>query len=232
VKKFENFPHARKILELEIKRDEAGLIDIERLMTRLDGCMPYDFSSGANEELSLLLSALKHQFLEKLQQAKTGRKHTIELAAFAKHCVNNGITCITFNYDDVLDQALWETMKTRIATTLPHWHPDGGYGFFCQPSESCVVNREGFKDITSMLLLKLHGSVNWRIKLGSPRPYVVDVIVHDEEWLGESEYFGMINRKDIALHLEPDPFIVPQKWSFWHERLRKTRTEHKNLPWN
>jgi hypothetical protein len=59
-----------------------------------------------------------------------------------------------------------------------------------------------------MLLLKLHGSVNWRISLGHSRPYAVDGIMHHEPWF---EYFDRqkIPLKGIDQFLETEPLLVP-----------------------
>jgi len=182
--------------------------------------MPYDFPHGADEELGLLSSHLKRAFVKRLEdaKAKTGSLKGAELAAFARHCVEHSITCITFNYDDVFDQALFEVFRITEGdrfTSQPYWHPDGGYGFFCKSSESAIFVDQLFMDITSMLLLKLHGSINWRPKLGYPRPYSIDAIVHHESWLtgkgiAQPDPAGSdLGRGAIPLHLEPEPFIVP-----------------------
>jgi hypothetical protein len=65
------------------------------------------------------------------------------------------------------------------------------------------------KDKTSPLLLKLHGSVNWRIKRGSAQPYSVDAIVHDEKWFRPPPRREPLDLESIELHLEPNKFIVP-----------------------
>lgn len=206
--KFKNFHHASRILGLERSKNLNGYINVERLMTRLDGLMPYDFEEAANDELTLLLSEVKRCFRRRLEEAKKGPFHAEALAAFARYCVENGITCITFNYDDVFDKALWEVKKPLHGVSPPYWHPDGGYGFFCRPSEVCVRDADVFMDTTSMLLLKLHGSINWRVRRGYSQPYAVDALVHDEEWLPSLESAAP-DCEAIANHLEPEPFIVP-----------------------
>lgn len=208
VSKFKEFPRASHILGLERSRNPDGQINIESLMTRLDGLMPYDFGEGANEELGLLLSGIKDCFMRRLEEAKKGPIHADELAAFARYCVENGITCITFNYDDVLDKALWEVKKATHTGKPPYWHPDGGYGFFCKPSAICVSDESVYMDRTSMVLLKLHGSVNWRIRLGYSQPYPIDALVHHADW-SPSVAYPELDPEVIAIHLEPKPFIVP-----------------------
>ncbi len=206
--RFATFPHPARILESERNKNLNREINIERLMTRLDGLMPYDFERGANEELNLLLSEVKRCFERRLAEAENGPVHNTELAAFARYCVENEITCITFNYDHVLDKALWEVKRAVGGVPPPYWHPDGGYGFFCKPSEICVRNVDVFMDPASNLLLKLHGSMNWRILRGRAQPYAVDSVVHDEPW-GPRNMTHDYDPKSIAIHLESEPFIVP-----------------------
>ena len=77
--KFENLPHIKRIVDLEKAKNKYGLMDIERLMTRLDGRMPYDFDQGANEEFSLLLSEIKKRFRERFETARVGPQYSEEL---------------------------------------------------------------------------------------------------------------------------------------------------------
>ncbi len=210
--KFDKLPHARRILELEQSKNPEGKINIERLLTRLDGKMPYDFKSSVQEELAVLLTELKLAFMRRLEQAKDEKSHIDELRSLAHYCIDKGINCLTFNYDDFFDQSLWETHKIHgeIAGSNPYWHPDGGYGFFCKPSTDCICAGHAFMDQTAMFLLKLHGSVNWRIRRGAASPYKVDDIIHDESWLQPPLPSSLGNDKNlINLHMEPVPFIVP-----------------------
>ena len=53
-----------------------GHIDIERLMTRLDALMPYDYaesSGNAANEYGFLLTELRRAFLERLHKARRGK---------------------------------------------------------------------------------------------------------------------------------------------------------------
>ncbi len=210
-RKFSGLKHAMRILELELDKNSDGKINIERLMTRLHSGMPYDFKNTANEEMPLLLSRIMRLFIKRIEEAKKGKRFIDELATFASHCVNNQITCITFNYDDILDQALWEVKKVRYMGKPPYWHPDGGYGFFCRPSVKCIRDANAFMDKDSSLLLKLHGSINWYPRLGDPQPYAVDAILHHAEWIKSTNLADITetDRNAIKLHLEPDPFFVP-----------------------
>src|SRR5262249_36875765 len=107
-----------------------GQINLERLMSRLAGGMPYDFGMGTDKELTVLLADLKTNFHRRLEVAKgAGSSHLGDLWLFAGHCIQRGAPCITFNYDDVYDQALWDFFPRHQS---PHaWSPDWGYGFPC-----------------------------------------------------------------------------------------------------
>lgn len=209
---FRGFPYAYKLLELERLRRSNGTINIEQLMTRLQGRMPYD-SVDAIAQQSLLLSELMREFMRKINFARQNEFHKDELAAFAYMCVDKGVTCITFNYDDVLDQALWEVKPLQKANPwhVPprHWHPDGGYGFFIRPSSVAVHESVTYMNITSMLLLKLHGSINWYPRKGERPPYNLDALHHTEDWFTRDSDIFIPPKEMITRHFEPDPFIIP-----------------------
>jgi hypothetical protein len=231
---FKAFPHAVRVLQSSLKPD--GRVNIEDLLTRLDGVLPYDFERGAAPELSLLLTAITEQFRRRIEATRESERDEARLAKFAKYCVDRNVTCVTFNYDDILDEALWK-YKRIISTTedKQYWHPDGGYGFFCKPSRTLVRTADVGMDTTCMYLLKLHGSMNWRIIRGSGRPVAIDGLVHHEEWLPDEDHDegdedddedeetltpGM--RAAIANHLEREPFIIPPvlvKSSLAHEPI-------------
>lgn len=211
-KNFESFPLASRILDLERNRNSQGRINIERLLTRLDGGMPYDQGQGAFEELGLLTSEVKLAFLGKIKQARDGEYYATEMAKFAEHCLRQNINCITFNYDDFLDEALWKFQADERAPS-PSWHPDDGYGYYCSPSILSVLNlsQAAANFHSSISLLKLHGSINWYPKLGHAQPYFANAITHHESWspyASEQETLG-IGNETLERHLEPDPFIVP-----------------------
>jgi len=205
--------YASRILDWERSRETGGRINIERLMTRLDGGMPYDYDQGASTELATLLSELKKAFVKRIEDTRTQGEHKDDLVAFADYCVNSRVTCITTNYDDLLDEALYEVSDVsniRGVPDKPYWHPDGGYGFFCRPSYSTVQDTDVFMDVSvSMHLLKLHGSINWRPRRGSQQPHTVDAVMHHEPWFRAEGGYEVTDRDVVHLHLDPEPFIVP-----------------------
>lgn len=215
---FAGFPHARRLIENEKRLRTNGHINVEQFMTRLHGRMPYD-NDDARVQQTHLLSELMREFVRRVSLARIKNVLKADLDGFAKVILENDVTCITFNYDDILDQALWEESKRRLpgmSIEAPfitkmgkkYWHPDGGYGFFIRPSELTVMDALRFMDQTSMLLLKLHGSINWYPRSGEKQPYSIDAIYHDEDWY-ESPRSSPLNRHLIARHLEQDPFLVP-----------------------
>lgn len=191
-------PMASRVLEAERNRHRDGPIDVERLMTRLHELMPYDYGDGATDEFSFLLAELKRAFLRRIQDALNGVAVDADVVTFAKHCAEIDATCVTFNYDHFLDAALSVTGR---------WNPHWGYGFFCRPSANTVSSFSQAPRDSDLLLLKLHGSVNWWPRLGYTKPFALDAIVHHHTWEGISH---RLSRPDIvARHLEPEPVIVP-----------------------
>ena len=195
--KVPGLPNASRLLEWERSVHSSGHINLERLMTRLDSLMPYDYAENAGNaanEYEFLLSELKRAFLDRLYEARKGKIYHDELKRFAGYCVANKCCCITFNYDDFVDEAL---------TYTGSWSPDRGYGFFCQSSQEVVASTEAQTTASMLLLLKLHGSINWRPKLGYASPVAIDSIMHHQEWFD----FSPGDPQD-SNHLEPEPVMV------------------------
>ena len=198
VDKVRGLPNASRLLEWERNLHPDGFINIERLMTRLDQLMPYDLSQNADDEYRLLLTELKRAFLHRLLGARQGHVASHHCNAFADHCAANESDIITFNYDDFLDEALGHTGR---------WTPEWGYGFFCRTSLDAVSPVGDRAPLSGPRLLRLHGCVNWRPRLGHTEPFALDSIVHHHEWQGDwgTRYpFSLIDQ-----HLESEPLIVP-----------------------
>ena len=115
-------PMASRVFEAERNRHRDGLIDVERLMTRLHELMPYDYGDGATDEFSFLLAELKRAFLRRIQDALNGVAVDADVVLSAKHCAEIDATCVTFNYDDFLDAAL---------STAGRWNPQRGLPYRC-----------------------------------------------------------------------------------------------------
>lgn len=130
-----------------------------------------------------------------------------ELNDFAKHCLSTNATCITFNYDDLFDEALYSTSDSDLSLS---WDPCSGYGFICQPASSVISEQLNDSRTKSQIsLLKLHGSVNWRTKLGSQSPYSLDSICHYSDWLRGFDSSGFLDQRLLERHLDNTPVITP-----------------------
>ena len=198
VLKVRGLPKASELLELERNQHPDGFINIERLMTRLDDLMPYDYANETIDEYGYLLAELKRAFRNRLSRDRIGEVEDDDLQSFANFSSRKGDTCITFNYDDYLDQALLGTDA---------WNPYWGYGFYCRSAVDSVSTLSDPPMESSTLLLKLHGSMNWWPRLGYPKPYALDAVMHFQEWEGiENRLFPP---EVIPQHLEKEPVIVP-----------------------
>jgi hypothetical protein len=203
VEKFAKLPYAKRILDEELSRNNDGAINLERLMTRLDSMMPYDIEGGHELELKLLLSHLKLALIERLKRARMYYPYVREqLKDFADFCLRTGSHIVSFNYDDVLDQALVEKSEDRKGDVT--WDPANGYGFLCKDPLAMLGGSVYGLAPSPLYLLKLHGSVNWRVKLGSAKPYSLEAFVYLEPGRG-----GEVQDALLDLHLEKDAFIVP-----------------------
>ncbi len=245
-KRFDSFPHATAILDDALAEYSDDIVDLERLMTRLGG-MPYD-SADVRDELAFVETSLRNLLVKKLADAKATGVDSTELESFARFVIEREASVVTFNYDDVLDEALWKVAESRAnerqkpgilnALIKREWHPDGGYGFYCRPSSSCVKDQPGYMDPTRTFVLKLHGSINWRSRLGEAAARSPTGILHHEDWYREPRFSPQL-ANNIEPHLEPDPLIVPPAlmktdlavhpvlsvvWKLARERLRDANT--------
>ncbi len=118
VDRVRGLPNASRLIEWERNQHPDGFINIERLMTRLDQLMPYDLSQNADDEYRFLLAELKRAFLYRLSRAREGQFDRDAFDAFASHCATNQFDCVTFNYDDFLDEALSDTGRWTPVWTL------------------------------------------------------------------------------------------------------------------
>lgn len=201
-RKVSGMPAAARMLRRERNREGGHNINLERLMTRLESLMPYDKThraGNAANEYEYLLSELKRALERGIRGAREGEVRCDDLDRFARYCGGVGCDCITFNYDDFLDEALLRTQKHRGT-----WTPFAGYGFFCKSASGMSGVEEGWPHGSKIQLLKLHGSINWRRKLGYGKEGVVDAIVHQHGWSGMS---GRL--PGVEDHLDPEPVIVP-----------------------
>jgi hypothetical protein len=214
IEEFKGLSECDAVRILESERGSDGKLDLERLMTRLHGGMPYDRETGRAVH-RVLLQRVTARFVKSLNAAVEGNREVPGLREFARHCFFTGSHCVTFNYDDALDFALWYVRQfayVHVAAMVEqYWHPNGGYGFFCRPGVSTVRDTLAMMDPTRLLLLKLHGSVNWFPSRGAPSPYRAQDVYHYEAWLPGRDKADeiLLQRGVVPAHLEPEPYIVP-----------------------
>jgi hypothetical protein len=177
-------------------------------MSRLDAGMPYDSDFGTRSELELLLHEVKQAFLTRLRKA--GGIDEVRqrlLFRFAAYCIKNNFTCITFNYDDLLDWAFTRASTLGSTMQMINWNPRYGYGFDCRPSNSGISGHMEYRDGDhGTLLLKLHGSINWRVKFGFSPPYAPGVIEYRTDWSGHPVW--NVDTPKAATERE-EPFLIP-----------------------
>lgn len=206
---FTNYPAIQHLFESEITQVAGDEIDFERLLTRLDGGMPYDQEKGLEAQFRHLLSRVKVVFSRQMIKLRDADQNREDLEEFASYCLNIGATCITFNYDDILDAAFYKLGRNGPLI----WGPDAGYGFFCRPAQILTDLMRVFMDRTNSLLLKLHGSINWHVLRGTQPPFPLDSFYHFEPWF--KPYPDRVSPNLKALeeytlkHLDAEPFIVP-----------------------
>ncbi len=216
IAKYDKIGNVNLILETEKSRYGNGKIDLERLMTRLTVGAPFYVQDYSNEQ-NIVLNYLLQRFIDKINSARNmSEQNETDLLKFAKYCINNHVNCITFNYDDIFDFAL-NNASIQLARgsdgfwpkNSKGWCPEGGYGFFCKPADSFLGYHKGdlFFRQTYMLLLKLHGSINWFPVIGSEEPYRLGDIFHNSNYINSPHDENILLR--IKLHLKPIPFIIP-----------------------
>lgn len=209
-KEFSNLPCATRILEVERRQANENPIpkqekcDFERLFTRLESKMPYD-SELDTAELNVIKIKLIKSFSDNLKAATEKSPFKDDLLKFAKHCVQNNANCISLNYDNLFDIEL--RRAAPIEKGKKFWNYDGGYGFFCPSSYETVNQNQVEMDSTSMYLIKLHGSLNWKIRKGQSRPLSANAVVHHNTWDPSPRNDQTLEQ--IERHLEDLPFIIP-----------------------
>ena len=202
-------PLANMILEAELAMFQDGnTINIERLLTRVHAPLPYDDRTEAPHEMGILRNAVIGAFRSKLDKSKGKFEPATAMHGIAGHCLRNGVNCITFNYDDLLDEALYEVSAADKKEQFP-WAPNVGYGFPCPHAvwqRTFHVPPDGQ---TACTLLKLHGSINWRVERGTSRPYRISDFVDDSDWFPEIRSLSDTQRDSLEVRTENEPVIVP-----------------------
>ena len=192
------------------KLRSAKKINVERLMTRLDAGMPYDSRMSDRAELEHLLISVKRSFFRRLGLAAEDLTHMSEMSNFAAYCLTHPVDCITFNYDDAFDWALADAYHRFTKNKGQHWYTYDGYGFTAGDIHTNINGVLTAVPDSTMLLLKLHGSVNWRIKLGRSAPYDPEDFFFHQQWHnGGIVLNNWTPPADAFEKIEIDAFMVP-----------------------
>ncbi|CAN5205067.1 hypothetical protein BH09PAT2_BH09PAT2_05780 [soil metagenome] len=215
ISKYKEFENIQKILKSATLSSKKTKIDIEFLLSRLSISLPYDSLFLKKEERQLLFNDISNKFLNRINKIQIDneleKKECLE--KFANYIIKNKLSCITLNYDTLLDEALFNIEKIYDVEQIYHvdnyFNPDGSYGFFCRDESSIIQDTAIFKDRSDTLLLKLHGSVNWNIKKGYKKPYPLDAFIHSEKWYKPPSAQREVSSNDRSVHLEESPFIIP-----------------------
>jgi hypothetical protein len=84
----------------------------------------------------------------------------------------DSVTLLTFNQDLVLENEIYKRSRLR-----PHWCIEHGYGSFSQHVEVLTTSAESFEPHGEdcdggerLRILKLHGSLNWQVRMNGRRP--------------------------------------------------------------
>ena len=80
----------------------------------------------------------------------------------------------------------------------------GDTGSSARPPLDTIASFDELETHSVLRLLKLHGSINWRPKLGYASPVAIDSITHHHDWAGIS-----LRHPQVGGHLEPEPVMVP-----------------------
>ena len=163
--------------------------------------MPYDHRHGAANEFAFLLAELQTRFPAD-DPARPRRPSKFSPEAISSRSL--GI---------VLTRAPLASPSTTTTSSMPP-SPLRATGTRTGATASSA-SRPPTRSPTSprvphasdLLLLKLHGSVNWWPRLGYPKPFALDAIVHHHGWEGISR--RLFPPEVVARHLDSEPVIVP-----------------------
>jgi len=180
--------------------------DLERLLTDLE----LDY---ATKHISDILDFLREQFdLRKIDDSKKSKAENICSKLFKE---NDSI--MTFNYDCLLEHILW---------IIKYWSPNGGYG-----EEISVFPLDRIKNPCNIILLKLHGSINFNIEKTHPNgnakysePYISDEIFPGTHAIIGDKPNSNIEKSSIVLPSYIKLFGSDRSSiRIWHEAIEKIK---------
>ena len=153
--------------------------DIEKLITDIEQMIASHRGVGQRpSEVVLLCNCHKPALIAAIRMwfEEIRRGEANDYVRFARDVVAPGDCVLTFNYDVSLEPHLKSEAKWRLGD---------GYGFVM----------EGFESQSPVMMLKLHGSVNWRFPAGwNGRPWIDSTEIAFLGYTGQSDlnYTGPI----------------------------------------
>jgi hypothetical protein len=193
--------------------------NIEDLITRISAeieSLRHDGEKSTRHQLGNHQGKLSEAIRQWFRQIRLSPSRAY--SEFANNVVHSGDTILTFNYDDSLERELKQTGK---------WDVSDGYGFslnnFIQPSQ--------------VVILKLHGSINWLVSLfggaigfgqlaSGQSPLGSHPVIHqaDLEYLGYQSFNGMFTYPGGGAF--PCLILPGRKKEFFYDTSLGTEYEH------
>ena len=202
------------------KKSYNNQINMERLLTRIYYKFPFYSEYESLQLKSLYIKLLNHfsdgiaittqnihynliHYYDNLESSKKD-EHSSNLLKISLQILSNKINCISFNYDTILDHALFSSVQDNNS----NWHPDTGYGFYCKMLGQGITEYILGIDV---LLLKLHGSLNWRKIKSNNESFDYNLINHLEYWDNSIDEIldQQSESKFVEEQLEENPVIIP-----------------------
>ena len=124
-------------------------------------------------------------------------------------------TVVSTNYDIVMDNALFLADSPNlnygvVVRAAVHRGPvpdaavrAGELRYFVVRPDDPLIR------MGPIPLLKLHGSLNWRLTLRAQSSFTMDALVHHEDWSGDPSRAGGTAQERVERHLAPGRFIAP-----------------------
>ncbi|MEP6757453.1 MAG: ankyrin repeat domain-containing protein [Chthonomonadales bacterium] len=197
-------------------------IDVELLFSRLSENTPFDDSLGNSEKLNAARQLVLRSIVDKLRATIVDDEAVDKLSSLAEKIIAESVDVITFNYDEVLDEAIARSSVQNDWNPTPsgslengretiEWNPQFGYGFLARLSHLAKGDYFPSYSLTPTNILKLHGSLNWRREIGDiPRLALSQVVVRPKWHMNKRQANGS-DVMDGQLH--DDPIIVPPTMS-------------------
>ncbi|HIB65385.1 MAG TPA: hypothetical protein EYO33_09805 [Phycisphaerales bacterium] len=199
-------PFTKKIIS---QNRDGDSVDVEGLLSRATERMPYDDEHDSS--LRSLAEVAEKILVDRISEGSKSVTAPDELRKFAQWCKANNADCITFNYDLVLDLSLHQDSGLENRT----WNTDAGYGFYLENSGFLTTVMPRKAVCCAMTVHKLHGSLNWYPRIGSPHDLRPGLLVNrwrsggvDTDRIPDLD-FNERSRTLIDNALEDRPFIVP-----------------------